>query len=80
VVTLDDGRVLRNRVAVNRGNPDLPLSNPEIEAKYFENCAVSLDRATASRIRDAILGLESIGDVRELEALLAAEARAEAAA
>lgn len=76
VVTLDDGRVLRNRVAVNRGNPDRPLSNAEIEAKYFENCAVSLERGTASRIRDAILGLESIADVRELEALLAAETRA----
>jgi len=80
VVTLDDGRVLRNRVAVNRGNPDLPLSNPEIEAKYFENCAVSLDQGAASRIRDAILALEAIADARELEALLAAEARAEATA
>ena len=80
VVTLDDGRVLRNRIAINRGNPDRPLSNAEIEAKYFENCAVSLDRGTASRIRDAILGVEAIADARELETLLAAEARAEAAA
>ena len=80
VVTLDDGRVLRNRVAVNRGNPDRPLANAEIEAKYFENCAVSLDQATASRIRDAILGLASVADVRALEALLAAEARSEVAA
>jgi len=77
VVTLDDGRVLRNRVAVNRGNPDRPLANAEIEAKYFENCAVSLDHGAASRIRDAILALESIADVRELEILLAAESRAE---
>ena len=80
VVTMDDGRVLRNRVAINRGNPDRPLSNAEIEAKYFENCAVSLDQRTASAIRDAILGLESVVDVRELEALLAAEARAEVTA
>jgi 2-methylcitrate dehydratase PrpD len=77
VVTIDDGRVLRNRVAVNRGNPDRPLANAEIEAKYFENCAVNLDQGTASRIHDAILGLESIADVRELESLLAAESRAE---
>ena len=75
-VSLDDGRTLRNRVAVNRGNPERPLANAEIEAKYFENCAVSLDPGMASRIRDAILGLESVADVRELEALLAAESRA----
>ena len=36
---------LGNRVAVNRGNPDRPLSNAEIEAKYFENCALTLDEA-----------------------------------
>lgn len=76
VVTLDDGRVLRNRVAINRGNPDRPLSNAEIEAKYFENCALTLDQGTAARIRDAILGVEAIADARELETLLAAEARA----
>lgn len=76
VVTLDDGRVLRNRVAINRGNPDRPLSNAEIEAKYFENCALTLDQGTAAGIRDAILGVEAIADARELETLLAAEARA----
>jgi 2-methylcitrate dehydratase PrpD len=80
IVTLDDGRVLRNRVAVNRGNPDRPLSNAEIEAKYFENCAISLGQGAASRIRDAILGLESIADVRDLETLLAAEAQTEVTA
>ena len=49
VVTLDDGRTLRHRVAVNRGNPDRPLTNAEIEAKYFENCALTLDEGAARR-------------------------------
>ncbi len=78
VVTLDDGRTLRNRVAVNRGNPDRPLTNAEIEAKYFENCALTLEESAAHRIRDAVLDLESIEDAREFEALIAADFAMEA--
>jgi 2-methylcitrate dehydratase PrpD len=78
VVTLDDGRTLRERVAVNRGNPDRPLANAEIEAKYFENCAVSLDKGMAQRVRDLVLGLESVAAV-ELENALALDRMLEAA-
>lgn len=68
-VTLDDGRKLRNRVAVNRGNPDRPLSNAEIEAKFFENCGLTLDESAARRIHDRLLGLEKSSAV-ELETIL----------
>jgi 2-methylcitrate dehydratase PrpD len=78
VVTLEDGRTLTNRVAVNRGNPDRPLANAEIEAKYFENCALTLEESAAHRIRDAVLELESIEDAREFEALVAADFAMEA--
>jgi len=71
VVTLDDGRTLRNRVAVNRGNPDRPLTNAEIEAKYFENCALTLDAGAARRIRDLVLELEFIKSALQFEAALA---------
>jgi len=70
VVTLDDGRTASNRVAVNPGNPDRPLTNAEIEAKYFENCAISLDERHARRIRDLVLDLESVGNAVQLEAAL----------
>src|SRR6185436_6308624 len=46
-VTLDDGRTLRNRVPVNRGNPERPLTNAEIEAKFFENCSLALPETAA---------------------------------
>jgi 2-methylcitrate dehydratase PrpD len=59
-VTLDDGRKLGNRVAVNRGNPERPLSNAEIEAKFFENCALTLPESDARRIRDQVLDLERL--------------------
>jgi 2-methylcitrate dehydratase PrpD len=70
IVTLDDGRTLSNRVAVNRGNPDRPLTNAEIEAKYFENCALSLKEADARRIRELVLDLESVSNAVQFEALL----------
>lgn len=71
VVTLDDGLVLSHRVAVNRGNPDQPLSNAEIEAKYFDNCALNLPHAHAMRVRDMVLDLESIGNSVQIETELA---------
>jgi 2-methylcitrate dehydratase PrpD len=70
VVTLDDGRTVANRVAVNRGNPDRPLTNAEIEAKYFENCALSLDEAHARSIRNLVLDLESVKNAVHFEAAL----------
>jgi 2-methylcitrate dehydratase PrpD len=70
VVTLDDGRTASNRVAVNPGNPDRPLTNAAIEAKYFENCAISLEETHARRIRDLVLDLESVKNAVQFEAAL----------
>jgi 2-methylcitrate dehydratase PrpD len=71
VVTLDDGRTLSHRVAVNRGNPERPLTNDEIEAKFLENCAVTLDEKAARRLRGLVLRLDELPNVLELEAVLA---------
>ena len=62
-VTLDDGRKVRNRVAVNRGNPERPLTNAEIEAKFFENCALTLPESAARRLRDQVLDVERLSAV-----------------
>jgi 2-methylcitrate dehydratase PrpD len=70
-VTLDDGRTLAHRVAVNRGNPDRPLSNAEIEAKYFENCVMTLADGAARRIRNLVLDLDSLKSAVQFEAALA---------
>ena len=67
IVTLDDGRTLSHRVPINRGNPERPLSNEEIEAKFFENCGLTLDEAAARRLRDLVLGLDSLPSVVPLE-------------
>ena len=69
-VTLDDGRKFSNRVAVNRGNPERPLTNAEIEAKFFENAALTLTESAAQRIRDQVLGLEKLASAADFEATL----------
>ena len=70
IVTLDDGRTLRERVAVNRGNPERPLTHDEIEAKFFENCSLTLQEDAARRIRDVVLGMDALSSVVELEEVL----------
>lgn len=66
-VTLEDGRILNHRVAVNRGNPERPLSNEEVEAKFFENCVLSLPAGDARRIRDLVLALDTLASAVEFE-------------
>jgi 2-methylcitrate dehydratase PrpD len=74
VVTLNDGRQVRHREGVNRGCADRPLSNAEIEAKYFGNACRLLTREHAERVRDALLGIDR-GSVAALGDLLAQPAK-----
>ena len=71
-VTLDDGRKVRHREAINRGNPERPLTNAEIQTKFFENCSLTLSESSATRIRDAVLGMEKFSAL-DLEMTLCAE-------
>ncbi|WP_311970611.1 MmgE/PrpD family protein [Pseudomonas baltica] len=58
VVTLNDGRVLRHREAVNRGSSDRPLSNAEIVDKFRENAATTQSPQRVDALLDAVLHLE----------------------
>jgi 2-methylcitrate dehydratase PrpD len=70
IVALDDGRTLSHRVPINRGNPERPLTNAEVEAKFFDNCALTLDAKASRRIRDLVLGLDKMPNVAQLEEAL----------
>ena len=70
VVTLDDGRSLKHRVAVNRGNPERPLTNAEIEEKFFDNCSLTLAEGAAQRIRDQVLELDRLSNAADFESSL----------
>ncbi len=70
-VTLDDGRVLVHREAINRGHAERPLSNADVRAKFFENAALHFPPAHAQAVCDAVLGLDTLDPVTTLEDLLA---------
>lgn len=71
VLKLTDGRTLTHREEVNRGNPDRPLTNNEIAAKFRENAATAVSDARAEKILDAVLGLDTQPDARVFAAVLA---------
>lgn len=58
IVETRDGRTLRQREAVNRGAADRPLSNADIEPKFFENAARTVGASHASAIRAAVLNVD----------------------
>jgi 2-methylcitrate dehydratase PrpD len=68
-----DGRVLRARVDVMRGDPARPLCTAEFEAK-FRRCAGfarwPVETATLDRVVETVARLERVPDVRELVRLL----------
>jgi 2-methylcitrate dehydratase PrpD len=70
IVELDDGTSLSERVDVNRGHAERPLTNAEIETKFFANCERGATPAQAQLVRDAVLSLEDASDMRAFETLL----------
>jgi 2-methylcitrate dehydratase PrpD len=70
-VTLNDGRVLFHREAVNRGHAERPLDNQDVERKFIDNAALHYSAAHAAAVRDQMLALPQLADVRSLESLLA---------
>ena len=69
-VTLRDGTVLRHREAVNRGHAERPVTNDEVQAKFMENATLHFPTAQAAAMRDAVLGLDRMTDVADLEDVL----------
>ena len=70
-VTLDDGRVLTHREAVNRGHAERPLSNEEVRDKFFDNATIHFPPAHARAVCDKVLAMERLASVHTLESLLA---------
>ncbi len=69
VVELKDGRILREREAINRGAVDRPLTSEDIRKKYLENASRQVSKERAAEIENKILNLES-GSAKELAHIL----------
>jgi 2-methylcitrate dehydratase PrpD len=57
VVTLADGRELRHREHINRGAADRPISNADVERKFFDNMQLVTSTARAAQVRDLVLAI-----------------------
>ena len=58
VVTLNDGRELRHREHINRGAAERPISNADVERKFFENMQLVTSAARAAQVRDLVLAID----------------------
>ena len=64
-----DGRTFVKRLDYPKGDPRNPLTDAEIEAKFDSLAAPVLTDAAASRLKEAVWGLEQQGSVTEFMAL-----------
>lgn len=67
-IRLHDGRVLERRMLSNRGSPDNPARDDEIIGKYEDNASLMLPRQQADQLRDLVMNLENVRDLRTLAA------------
>lgn len=67
-VHLRDGEVLERRIPANRGAQENPASEEEIIEKFDANASLVLSSEKAERLKDQILHLEDLADVRDLAA------------
>ncbi|MEI7568226.1 MAG: MmgE/PrpD family protein [Alcaligenaceae bacterium] len=65
IVELKDGRIIREREAMNRGSVDRPLTAQDIVTKYRDNAARQVSAARSLEIEQLVLGLEK-GSARDI--------------
>ena len=68
-VELKDGRIIREREAMNRGSVDRPLTAQDIITKYRDNAARQVSAARSLEIEERVLSLEK-GSARDLATCL----------
>ena len=65
-VETNDGRTLEHFQANRKGDPELPLSDAELAAKYTELAAPVMGDAGAASLLDALWALDGLASVRRL--------------
>jgi len=65
-VHLADGRVLRGRCEVMRGEPGRPHDPRDLERKFHDLTGPALGRPAAQRLHEGLMSLERVADVRAL--------------
>ncbi|WP_372094730.1 MmgE/PrpD family protein [Tistrella mobilis] len=76
-IRLTDGRVLTGETFTNRGDAVDPYGPDEVVAKFMDLATPVWGAAHATRIREAVDGLDRAADLADLDALLKEPAREE---
>ena len=69
-VSLSDGRTLEESVTVQRGDAQNPVDHEELSGKFRFIAGDVLGEARTKQVIDAVAKLDTLGNVRELTALL----------
>jgi 2-methylcitrate dehydratase PrpD len=69
-IELADGRLLSTRVEHALGEPENPLSTDAVRAKFGELVSERLGGPDASELEELVLGLDRVGSMRPLAAIL----------
>jgi aconitate decarboxylase len=72
-VELEDGSVLKRAAETPRGSEPNFASEAQVVAKFEKLAARALKRTQAGQLRDAILGLEKLGDASRIARLMTAK-------
>lgn len=70
-VRTTDGRSLRAEVRFPRGEPELPFSDADVEAKFLDNASMALPEASARAIIEQVRTLDARPSCTDLIGLLA---------
>jgi 2-methylcitrate dehydratase PrpD len=57
VLTLADGREVRQREHINRGAAERPIVNADVERKFIDNMRLVTTASRAEQVRDLVLGI-----------------------
>jgi 2-methylcitrate dehydratase len=77
-ITTTDGRAFSKQLDYPKGDPRNPLTDTEIEEKFAALAEGVLSKGAQKKLKDAIWGLEKIGSVSKLMALMKADVKARA--
>ena len=70
VVTLDDGREIRQREAINRGHAERPLRNEDVRDKFLANATLHFSELHAHAVCESVLALDRAESIATLDRLL----------
>ncbi|MDE1761593.1 MAG: MmgE/PrpD family protein [Candidatus Micrarchaeota archaeon] len=65
-IKLGDGGILYEKVIYSRGHPENPMSDEEIEQKFYGLAKMQISEAKSGRILNKLWQLERVGRAREL--------------